>query len=82
VTLESETKSIKVFNLRKSMLPPVFAVENMEFTLKTLLNSYKCTHFHAQRLKEASLGGQGGRYVMKILSSGHLLQPAVQIFLV
>jgi hypothetical protein len=45
VTLESETKSIKVLSLRKSMLPPVFAVENGEFTLKTRLNSYKCSHF-------------------------------------
>jgi hypothetical protein len=27
------------------MLPPVFAVENVEFTLKTRLNSYKCSHF-------------------------------------
>jgi hypothetical protein len=45
VTLESETKSIKVLSLRKSILLPVFAVENGEFTLKTYLNSYKCSHF-------------------------------------
>ncbi|NDE25357.1 MAG: hypothetical protein EB002_10015, partial [Betaproteobacteria bacterium] len=53
---ESETKSIKVFNLRKSMLPPVFAVENVEFTLKNHLNSYKCTHFHTYRFKAVLSG--------------------------
>jgi hypothetical protein len=44
VTLESETKSIKVLSLRKSMLPPVFAIENAEFTLKKHVNNYKCSH--------------------------------------
>jgi len=38
--LESDTKSIKVFSLRKSMLPPVFANENAESTRKKPLNSY------------------------------------------
>jgi hypothetical protein len=31
--------------LRKSMLPPVFACGKAEFTLKTHLNSYKCSQF-------------------------------------
>jgi hypothetical protein len=41
--LESDTKSIKVFSLRKSMLPPVFANENAESTLKKPLNGYICS---------------------------------------
>jgi hypothetical protein len=49
VTLESETKSIKVLSLRKSMLPPVFAVENLEFTPNTTLKSYICSHLKKSR---------------------------------
>jgi hypothetical protein len=47
--LESETKSIKVLSLRKSMLPPVFAVENLEFTPNTTLKSYICSHSKKSR---------------------------------
>jgi hypothetical protein len=34
------------------MLPPVFAVENVEFTLKTRLNSNKCSHFQNERTSQ------------------------------